>query len=341
MSSTKELIEQLLPSVNIKLHYGYYKLFYKTMYERMKIWERRNIQKRPFPWTDNPILRDYKYTNVYRELDRSSQWQINNILLKYKELGNVENLIWKLMVYRMFNSWQSFNYLQETYGFVGGIPDYEDYDEEEFLKMLKDVRAAGINPFTNAYLLYSGDGGEINTRDEYYVYKGIRGMRAKFDSGLVDLIQTAETPEQIIEELKQIPTVAAFIAHEYYQDFTYIPIYTDLEVMRFTQNDYTNVGPGASFGIRLIFPSLTKKEQKQAIYTLREEAARMLEKTAVESGEDYVPYVRWNKQSKKYEITDFCNITLHQVEMWLCEFSKYWKMMYKVGKQRSVYKQQL
>lgn len=335
--SSKELIEEMLPSTNIKLHYGYYKLFFYTMYERMKIWERRYIDKQPFPWTQNPILRDYKYTNVYRELDRSSQWQIKNILLRYKELGDYKELIWKLMIYRMFNSWESFQFIQEQTGWIGGIPDYDSYDEEEFLGMLKKVRAAGINPFTNAYLLYSGNGKEINTRDEYYVYKGIRGLRENFEE-LIYLIQTAETPEEIIEEMKKIPTVAAFIAHEYYQDLTYIQIYTDWNVMRFTQNDYTNVGPGASFGIRLIFPSLKKSEQKQAIYTLRDEAEKALAKAAEKDRQNYVPYVRWNKKKGEYEIIRSCNITLHQIEMWLCEFSKYWKMLYKVGKQRSTYK---
>lgn len=28
-------------------------------------------------------------------------------------------------------------------------------------------------------------------------------------------------------------------------------------------------------------------------------------------------------------------ITLHQIEMWLCEYQKYWKVKYKIGKQRS------
>ena len=44
---------------------------------------------------------------------------------------------------------------------------------------------------------------------------------------------------------------------------------------------------------------------------------------------------QWNKEKKAYEITNECNITLHQIEMWLCEYQKYWKMVIGEGKQRS------
>ena len=105
--------------------------------------------------------------------------------------------------------------------------------------------------------------------------------------------------------------------------------------MRFDQNDYTNVGPGASIGIRLIYPSLkTLKDQKQAIYWLRDDAEKELSKIAKSKG---VPmyYLEWDKEKREYYFNDKCNITLHQIEMWLCEFQKYWKMTIKTGKQRS------
>lgn len=146
---------------------------------------------------------------------------------------------------------------------------------------------------------------------------------------------SAKKPEDIIEYLKTFPAVADFIAHEFYQDFTYIPRYTDRKFMKFDQNDFTNVGPGASIGIRLIYPSLkTIREQKPAIYCLKDEAEKWLNKIAKEKGEP-MPYLNWNKEKGCYEIQEECNITLHQIEMWLCEFQKYWKMIIGEGKQRS------
>ena len=330
----RDIIEQNLPADNIRLHYQYFKLFYETMYERLQIWKRRFVDKKSFPWTENPILRDYKFTNVYRELDRSSQWQINNIMLK-EDPSDLRNYVWKVMVYRMFNSWESFQWIQDNKGWLGGIPDYQDYNEEEFYRTIKEVRANGINPFTNAYLLMSGiEPG--SSRDDFYIRKGIRDLRNRIDDGMIIKIQKAETPEEIIKMLCSITTVAAFIAHEYYQDFTYIPIYTGKQFIPFDQNDFTNVGPGASLGIRLIFPNLKRNEQKKGIYDLRDMALVQLGKIANQHNSS-VPYVHWDRKQKCYLVDGNCNITLHQIEMWLCEFSKYWKMMLKIGKQRSRY----
>jgi hypothetical protein len=41
--------------------------------ERHVIYERRSAGKPP-PWTDDPVLRDFRFTNVYRELDRVTRW---------------------------------------------------------------------------------------------------------------------------------------------------------------------------------------------------------------------------------------------------------------------------
>ena len=70
-----------LPDDTIDVHQEHKRLFFWLMHERMAIWKRRFIDKKDRPWTENEILRDYKFTNVYRELDRNSQWQIKNILL--------------------------------------------------------------------------------------------------------------------------------------------------------------------------------------------------------------------------------------------------------------------
>ena len=104
--------------------------------------------------------------------------------------------------------------------------------------------------------------------------------------------------------------------------------------MKFTQNDFTNVGPGAMVGIRLIFPSTPSSLQEKRIYDLRDMAEEQLKLAEIRKGVK-MPYLHWDKENKKYYTSGECNITLHQIEMWLCEFQKYWKMLKGVGKQRS------
>lgn len=320
-----------LPDENLPVYEPFFRLFFETMYERMMIWKRRFIEGRPRPWTENSILRDSKFTNVYRELDRSSQWQIHNILLDVS-LSPL-NLIWKLMVFRFFNNPETFKCGVEWRGWRNGIPDWKDYNEDDFASFIEEVRKNGQNPYTNAYLINSMST-PGKSRDYCYTRLVIPTLH-KHMPQLISTVRNAESPESIISYLKTLPAVADFIAHEFYQDFTYIPRYTDREFMKFTQNDFTNVGPGASVGIRLIYPNLkTVFEQKRAIYWLRDSAGEQLTKIGTDKGGP-MGYLEWNKSSKQYQLVDECNITLHQIEMWLCEFQKYWKMMIGEGKQRA------
>lgn len=350
-----------LPDDTIDIHQEHKRLFFWLMHERMAIWKRRFIDKKDRPWTENEILRDYKFTNVYRELDRNSQWQIKNILLD--DSLSLKNLIWKMMVFRFFNNPETFTFNPKKSGVAiqgdlfgapiksglkqaekisdlipatkwrNGIPDYDEYDEDEFSKFIAGVRSSGQNPYTTAYLINS-QATPGQPRDYCYTRVVIPTLHKRIPE-IIKLVLKAKNPEEIIDYLIQMPAVANFIAHEFYQDFTYIPRYTDRKFMKFTQDDYTNVGPGASIGIRLIYPSLDSiANQKQAIYWLRDEAERELTKVAKSKGEPMY-YLEWDKEKREYYLTDECNITLHQIEMWLCEFQKYWKMTIKTGKQRS------
>lgn len=316
-----------LPDPSIDVYEPYLNLFFETMYERQMIWKRRFVDNLPSPWTENHILQTVKFTNVYRELDRSSQWQIQNILLDEKL--SLKNLIWKMMVYRFFNNPQTFEIGKQNWR--NGIPDYDDYNVEIFADFISEVRSSGQNPFTNAYYINNTIASRKG-RDYCYTRIVIPYLHRNVDKLIVKVL-TAEEPEAIIEYLKTFPSVADFMAHEFYQDFTYIPKYTKREFMKFNQNDFTLVGPGASVGIRLIFPSLNHNEQIKGIYVLRDIASEKLKEISIKKGEE-MQFVYWDKNNKKYEITKKCNLTLHQIEMWLCEFSKYWKMMIGEGKQR-------
>ena len=362
-----------LPDESLSLFEPHLRLFFETMYERQLIWKRRFIDKKERPWTSNKIFQESKFTNVYRELDRNSQWQIKNILLDDKL--SLKNLIWKMMVFRFFNNPETFTFdpkgksvqpslfgaqtksglkqAQSTSELISakkwrnGIPDYDEYDEEEFSRFIAGVRSSGQNPYTTAYLINSQATPGM-PRDYCYTRVVIPTLHKNMNK-LIATVMSAKKPEDIISYLKTLPAVADFIAHEFYQDFTYIPRYTGRRFMMFDQNDFTNVGPGASIGIRLIYPNLkTVREQKRAIYDLRNIADDWLHKIGVEKGEPF-PYISWDIEKGEYytftwdEVlagempmyNQYDGITLHQIEMWLCEFQKYWKMIIGEGKQRS------
>ncbi len=326
-----------LPREDEQINEHFLHEFFRTMYERQQIYFNRFIQRTPAPWTEDPILKEYKYTNVYRELDRHSLWEIENII-RNNSLTD-KDLIWQICLFRFFNQPLFFEFIRKSEFFKGDLlPSFGDYDSEIFSRALDMYRETGNNPFTNAYVTNSGACPGAK-RDWCYGNKIIPHLHSKVDE-LHKICVKSENPQDLIDLMLTFPGVAKFVAHEFYVSLCYISKYTNRKFFRWTENDWTNVGPGASLGVRLIFPSLkTDKEQEQGIRWLKEMAPSYLE----EHFPDFY-FFRWNKKLKnaatgipgiKILTRGDCNITLHNIEMWLCEFSKYWKMTIKEGKQRS------
>lgn len=299
--------------------------FFETMKDRMDLWDNRR-KKKEKPWCNNEILENNKFTNVYRELDRNSQYQISQIIMD-DELDDI-TLIWKMLFYRIYNNPNTFQYIENTRGYKAGIPPLLSWNKDEFISSIQELRAAGENPFTNAYLINSM-ACPGKTRDWCYTNKVIPTL---FDRILeiYDCINECKRPEELIKLFCQLPGISNFVSHEFYQDLTYIERYTDRTFFRFNQDDFTNVGPGCDLGIRLIFPNRsTKKEKLDAIHELRDLANDgILEDLGFK-------FLSWNKDKREYKVSKKGKITLHQVEMFLCEFQKYWKMKIGEGKQRS------
>lgn len=318
--------------------------FFKMMFERQEIWHKR-FTKQPKPWTKDVILRDNKFTNCYRELDRQSQYVISQIIIPYEKLnnnqfiktvergvinkvGNVEGdislLFYYIVFFKLFNNSDFFEYLKTTIYF--GIPTPKQYEPERFEAILTEFRNRGGNPFTTSYYVNSTSC-TGKSRDYCFAHRSIPDL-----INIYRKLKDCETPEVLIELLKTITSVSSFLSHEFYQDFTYITRYTDFE-FPFDQNSYTNIGPGAELGLRLIFPNKkTKEEKKQGAFDLLSMSTEALKQYG-----DF-KYVSWDKEKKVYVIEKENNLTRHNIQFLLCEFSKYWKMKLGEGKQRSKFK---
>jgi hypothetical protein len=308
-------LEQGLPDVRCEVDEFHVDTFFRTMTERQKVTMKRR-RGEPWPWTDDPFLRDYKFTNVYRELDRNSQWEINNII-KNQKLTD-EDTLFHILVFRIFNQPDFFEHNKKHRGWRNGIPLYREYSREAFEQAIYDYRATGNNPFTNAYLTNS-QSCPGQTRDWCYGNVIIPNYHERVPE-ILEAIKTHETAKESAKMLVSLKSAGWFVAHEFYISLCYIAKYRKRSFWPWTEMDWTNVGPGASLGLRLIFPNLdSTSKQLEGIYWLHAMAESKLDEFGFE----------WLDERREF--------TLHQIEFWLCEYGKYYKMMVGEGKQRSKY----
>jgi len=294
-----------LPDENLDVFEENLKLFWYWIYERHTIYNKRFIKKLPAPWTKDPILRDYKFTNVYRELDRVSVWAQDNII--FRDDWTKFQRIFCLISFKLFNNTDTFTEIP--------LLEYNNFDSKDFEKRLDKIVERGGHPFTDAYLTNSMayQGMKRHTAYAKHVIPFVHKNMKEF----FKIIITAKKPEDIINHFKIIKGVADFVAYELYCDLDYFnPL-----IMKFDQNDYVNVGPGAVTGVRWIFPNKGNyKDAKKVIYHLRDNQKDYFKMFGFKD----FPYLQ-NKYKK---------LTLREIEHSLCEFQKYMKMKFKVGKQR-------
>lgn len=323
-----------LPDRNLSVSEENLQAFFETMYERQMIWKRRFIDKIQAPWTDDPIFQENKFPNLYRELDRSSWWLISNIIMD--DSLSLKNKVWKCIVYRLFNSPNFFEFLASITDWKGGIPDYEKFKEQQpkFITIAKALQNMGANPFTDAYIVSSSFAAKTGkNRAEAYADTVLSELWGAIDI-IIDTVLIAESTKDIVDVLLAIPGVQKFIANELMQDMIYVNRFSKEDFIPSDVNELTNIGPGSLLGLRLLFPNRVVNSQRVAgMKELLAMAEEKLDEVAEAHGEPMV-YAKFNAETRGYEPSSEFNLTINNIEGWLCEYSKYWKLSIEVGRKQ-------
>lgn len=290
------------------------KMFWYWMRERHAIYLKRFKEKEPHPWTKDKILTEYKFTNVYRQLDRVSlAWQDRyvHLLNRGKKLKN-SDILFHCIMFRLFN-------LPETYdALFYGITGRKDWNLKKAIKILEQRRDEDHEQiFTGAYIVSNGNRTEskIQVICEAVDYAYKRKIR------LANKIKRKKSMEKAVEILQCIPTVGSFVAYEIACDLRFTKVLNNArDVLA-----WANPGPGAKRGIRrLLYGSAEKKGGKPIDWnSAMRELLTMVPK-------DLQKHLDMTKEGVPFE--------MREIEHSLCEFDKYMRVKNGEGKPRSRYR---
>ena len=202
--------------------------FFYWVHERIKIQERKD-RGDPWPWTEDPILQQYKFTNAYRERDRTTVWFRKNIRdpLKFKP-----EVYMATVIFRWFN-------LIETGETLLRHNLHIDWDPEKAY----DVITPQGKWITGAYMIKSPT--TMNkVRGICQTITNVWNDRERFlDKCPWESLQTMNS------WLESYPFLGPFLAYELTTDFrhTFVGFRAD------DINKWANAGPGAMRGLNRIF----------------------------------------------------------------------------------------
>ena len=218
-----------------QLHQAPETLFWYWVNERHRIFVAR-AAGRPRPWTEDPILQTYKFTNVFRQLDRGTVWLTERFVQPHWD-GDQALLVFNVAWYRMFN-WTG----------TGELLGWRrSWRSGAISRLLHSAQDAGGQIFTGAHIVWS-EGGQPKI-------DGVLSSCAalwKARRHLVAIAHFSRSLEAVFNELLKVRGVGPFIAYEIVTDLRHTPVLNCAHDI----NWWANVGPGALRGLRRLDPAM-------------------------------------------------------------------------------------
>ena len=266
--------------------------------------ERENIRKnklagKSWPWTKDEILQKYKFTNVKREHDRTSQLFLNEI---YTPNFNAtrEQILLNCAIARYFG----------TIEFMRELGWQKDFHPRYIKSTAVALRKEDKRVYTGAYIIPSG--GRYGPKIDFIVNVMLKGLWENMDK----LTKNWEDWEDFHNELYKRDGFggSGFIAKEVALDTMFFKNFWPSPPKDITF--WTHVGPGSKRGAAYILnrpgESLNTAKTLEVIKSL------------------------WGWH-QKYLPDGFVPLILHDIQFSLCEFSKYERTRLGLGRPKAMY----
>lgn len=221
---------------------GVYELYWTFASRRQEAFERR-LSGGPWPWTDDPILQIFKFCNVYRAADRVSQYLISEVAYE-PDGGDFADRAFQIVAFRTFSNIATWSGVRSE---LGRAPRITDLASGAFEQALRHVKARNGGLYTGAFILCAT---KAFGYDEKYQNHVSLFRHMFLEKRLDRSIANASSLEQIVRALQEFPLMGPFMAYQTAIDLNYS------ELTNFSENDYTQAGPGALRGLRKAFVDL-------------------------------------------------------------------------------------
>lgn len=217
-----------------------YDSYWRFAYERQQIFFAR-VEGKRWPWTEDSVLREYKFTNAYRASDRVSQYLIKEVI--YRGDSTPDEIFFRTLLFKVFNRIDTWELLRRE---VGEIV-FNEYSFKRYDAVLSAAMARGERVYSAAYIMPSGGSKAPGCRKHSMHLRMIEQM---IRDGLPWKIAEAPSMANAFELIRAYPTIGDFLAYQYVTDLNYGPLTS------FSEMEFVVPGPGAFSGIHKCFSDL-------------------------------------------------------------------------------------
>lgn len=240
------------------------------MQERMTIfWKRYEGLKEGL--TKDPILRENKFTNVYRACDRVSQYLIKEVIYNNDDSQEELDILLRIIVFKIFNKIETWQFIKENYGSVST----KNFNVSALSKLLaKRIEKDAI--FNGAYMMTGSHQKYVDYSSKHE--KWLRMVdKEMIKEGRLNRIINSKSLEEVFNILNECSFIGDFLAYQYAIDINYS------QVIDFSENSFVKAGIGAIRGIKKCFSELVTYTYEDCIRYTQDNLERNREKYGYES----------------------------------------------------------
>ena len=230
-----------------------YDTYWRLAAERQAILFRRLRGDLP-PWTNDPILQEYKFTNAYRASDRTSQYLIRNVI--YHGDQSPDEVFFRTLLFKFFNRVETWELLTRNFGQIS----YKDYSYAQYDAALTKAIDGGTTIYSAAYIMPSGGPSSFGRKHRMH----LKLLEQMLQDDLPARLAEASTMGKAFDLLRAYPTIGDFLAYQYVTDLNYSTL------LNFSEMDFVVPGPGARDGLRKCFTDLGGLNEAEMIKMVAE-----------------------------------------------------------------------
>lgn len=209
------------------------------------------------PWTGDPVLACYRFTNVYRATDRVSQYLIRNVLYRGEQSG--EEIFFRALLFKFFNRIDTWERLEAKTGPI----TWKAFDFDRYARALDAVAEHQRPIYSAAYIMPSPAFGYRRKHLNH-----LRLLQHMMLDGAPFRVESARSLREVFEILRSYPSLGNFLAFQFAIDLNYSGM------LDFSEMEFVVAGPGARSGIRKCFADTGGFDDADVIRAVTEMADR-------------------------------------------------------------------
>jgi len=265
----------------------------------------------PPPWTEDRILRQYRFCNVRRRDDKVSRWLCDRVLQEFHIETNLRNFLLFSAFCRWVNWPPTINAILDEGMFKIGRP----MDWTAIGSRVDELQRTGVKAWTGAYMVRAkpgdGDRGKGRFVAEDVIEKSLTPV---LDRLVMEVKEPHRSRQVVWETLEGCLNWGSFMAGQVVADWGYTSLLKDA----YDTNTWAPMGPGSKRGLNRLLGRPVKHKITQMEWESLLPALHIDLLAALGPG---------------YE-----DLTLHDVQNCLCEVDKYLRVQYGEGRPRATYK---